>query len=156
MLLARVTSTPTAVCAVVLLGLVFLNRHDWPQPAHVRQQTRARLKFAKLSDSKLKPKQQPRQVSFVTRAGSGEGSAIVPMLVWVIWLGQPMAGVRLAAFRALERSVGVPVRLVQEADLKGLSRPEDPFHPAFFSGAMSSIHRGDYLRAYLMHHWGGG
>jgi hypothetical protein len=42
-----------------------------------------------------------------------EGSATVPKMVWTVWLGKPMWGARLRAFKEIEASVGVPVRLVQ-------------------------------------------
>ena len=42
-----------------------------------------------------------------------EGSSTVPKVVWTLWLGKPMQGARLEAFKDIEASVGVPVRLVQ-------------------------------------------
>ena len=41
------------------------------------------------------------------------GSPTVPVVVWTLWLGKPMKGARLQAFRDIEASVGVPVILVQ-------------------------------------------
>lgn len=92
----------------------------------------------------------------VTATGVASGSQTVPVMVWTLWFGEPMRGHRLKAFRALEASLGVPVRLIQEDEIASLNKSHDPIHPAIFSGTMSAIQQGDYMRAYIMHHYGGG
>mmetsp|Transcript_17943 Transcript_17943/g.53155 ORF Transcript_17943/g.53155 Transcript_17943/m.53155 type:complete len:561 (+) Transcript_17943:68-1750(+) len=92
----------------------------------------------------------------VTSTSHGYGSHTVPVMVWVVWLGPPMRGARLRGLQQLERSVGVQVRLVTEDDFPMINKSHDPIHPAVTSGTMSRIQQGDYVRAYLMHHYGGG
>lgn len=92
----------------------------------------------------------------VVSHGHGAGSSTVPVMVWALWFGAPMKGARLHGFATLQSSVGVPVRLVQERDLPDINKSYSPIHPAVMSGTMSAVQRGDYLRAYIMHHYGGG
>lgn len=81
----------------------------------------------------------------------------VPAICWVIWFGPWMQGARLRAFHALRANIGVEVKLVTEENLHLYNVSTHPFHRAIEQGmGLSQIHRGDYLRAYLMHHYGGG
>merc|ERR1719401_293558 len=83
-----------------------------------------------------------------------EAAPGVPHLVWVFWLGQPMAGPRLNAWHSMQEKMGVPLQLVQGADLHHYERADAPYHPAV--PLLSAIHQADYMRAYFMHHYGGG
>jgi len=74
--------------------------------------------------------------------------------IWAAWFGHPMAGSRKAVFQALNRSTGVPVTLVTQANLQSFVLPDHPLHPAFEH--LSAVHKSDYLAAYLLHHYGGG
>lgn len=65
-----------------------------------------------------------------------------------------MSGERLRAMQALNRSIGVPVRLVTEANVQSYVKPGHALHAGF--EYLSAIHRSDYLAAYLSHHYGGG
>lgn len=65
-----------------------------------------------------------------------------------------MDPVRQAAVDSLRRESGVDVELVTEADLARWTVPHHPIPEAFWH--LSPVHQSDYLRAYLMHHHGGG
>ena len=80
----------------------------------------------------------------------------IPRKVWAFWFGKPMRGDRLNAFKELKKNIGVAVELVTDKTLPQYSVKEWPIHPAIFSGSLSGIHKGDYLRAYFMYHYGGG
>eukprot|EP00038_Savillea_parva_P003278 m.123475 g.123475 ORF g.123475 m.123475 type:complete len:555 (-) comp11129_c0_seq4:929-2593(-) len=88
--------------------------------------------------------------------GHGPGSPTVPVMVWSLWFGKPMSGARRRSFEKIKAAIGVPIRLVTEDNLRSISKSYAPIHPAIFSGTMSAVQRGDYIRAYLMHHYGGG
>ena len=57
----------------------------------------------------------------------------------------------LAALRA---GIGLPIELVTPANLNDWVVAGHPLHPAY--NDLSLVHRSDYLRAYLLHHHGGG
>lgn len=81
----------------------------------------------------------------------------VPVKVWAFWFGNKgMDGHRKKAFEMLQRNIGAPVELVTDTNLHEYNIPESPMHPAVCSKTLSAIHKGDYLRVYFMHHYGGG
>ncbi|WP_144786273.1 glycosyltransferase family 32 protein [Micrococcus luteus] len=87
-------------------------------------------------------------------AAQGE-SRPVPRRVFVLWTGRnAMPAVRVHSLRRLEDSLGVPMELVTPDDLPRWILPEHPLHPGY--ELLSLTHRSDYLRAYLLHHHGGG
>jgi hypothetical protein len=61
---------------------------------------------------------------------------------------------RLAGLRSLERTSGVEVVLIQEADIEDHLVAGHPLHPAF--PYLSAVHQADHLRTYVMHFHGGG
>lgn len=74
--------------------------------------------------------------------------------VFVSWLGSnPMSDNRQRALESLSNT-GVPVQLITLDNVGQWVLPEKPLHPAW--SYLSAIDRGDYLGAYLMHHYGGG
>jgi len=79
----------------------------------------------------------------------------VPSLVWCIWAGDnAMSEQRqrgLASIR--EMNPAAEVILVTPANLGEYVLPEAPLHPIYPS--LSLVHRSDYLRGYLLHHYGG-
>lgn len=80
----------------------------------------------------------------------------VPRVIYAFWTGEnSMSEVRAAVFRTLvEANPDVPVRLITPAELPAFIVPEHPLHPAYEH--LHYVHRADYLRAYFLHHHGGG
>jgi hypothetical protein len=74
--------------------------------------------------------------------------------VITFWFGKSMTGLRLNAFHNLQQNIGVPVTLITEDDIYRYNLTSDPIHPGW--KYLSGIHKGDYLRVYFMHHYGGG
>ena len=50
----------------------------------------------------------------------------------------------------------MPLQVVTDENIGSFNVSTDPIHPAIFAGQLSMNHRVDYLRAYMMHHHGGG
>jgi hypothetical protein len=78
----------------------------------------------------------------------------VRRVVWTFWFGSAMTANRLEALESLRKSLGVPVQLVTDETLHLYNVTGAPFHPAM--AFLSGVHKGDYLRSYFMHHFGGG
>lgn len=81
--------------------------------------------------------------------------APVPRQVWAMWFGDAPTGPRLEAMKSIE-AVGVPVVWLNDTNWKQVEKPTWLFPPALLLDGLSKIHRADYLRAYVMHHYGGG
>jgi hypothetical protein len=76
-------------------------------------------------------------------------------LIFCAWTGlNPMSGQRVQALLSVQVQTGCPVQLLTAANIADWQHPEHAFHPAF--ECLSATHRADYLRVYLMHHYGGG
>jgi len=60
---------------------------------------------------------------------------------------------RMRSFELMTRNLNVPVCLVTKENLHEFILPEFPLHPAFHF--LSDVHKSDYLRIYLLHHYGG-
>ena len=79
----------------------------------------------------------------------------LPRRVFVLWTGSnELSSNRRRNFELLRGTVRVPVELVSPGSLDNWVVPDHPLHPAYDD--LSLVHRSDYLRAYLMHHHGGG
>lgn len=79
----------------------------------------------------------------------------LPRRVFVLWTGEnPMTANRARNFNRLREVIEVPVVLITPSSLQEWLVPGHPLHPAY--KYLSLVHRSDYLRAYLMHHHGGG
>jgi hypothetical protein len=79
--------------------------------------------------------------------------------VFVCWFGvgrenPPMPLKRQKAFASLVNTMDAPVVLVTSENLSRFEVAAYPIHPAFWF--LSGNHKSDYLRAYLLHHYGGG
>ena len=75
-------------------------------------------------------------------------------LVFVFWTGDnQMSKDRLACLDTIANT-GCDVCLVDCDSLASWINPAHRMHPAY--GLLSAVHRSDYLRAYFMHHYGGG
>lgn len=96
--------------------------------------------------------------SFVSKVPirSSASSKDVPRILWCCWTGlEEMSDARRAsldAIRGLSRSL--EVRLVTPENLEKVLIPGSPLPVAYKN--LSAIHKSDVLRAYLMHHHGGG
>jgi hypothetical protein len=76
-------------------------------------------------------------------------------VVFCVWADDnPMSTQRLQALFSIYNHVRCPVAYLNHVSLWQWQLPEAPFHPAF--EYMSQTHKADYLRVYLMHHYGGG
>ena len=76
--------------------------------------------------------------------------------IFVIWADDtPLPSVRKRGLDALiDIQEGIQVELITPANIQKWIVPQHPLHPAFRN--LSSVHKSDYLRAYLLHHHGGG
>ncbi|MCK1799886.1 capsular polysaccharide synthesis protein [Micrococcus sp. XM4230A] len=78
-----------------------------------------------------------------------------PHRIFVLWTGtNALPDVRLRNLELLRQESGVPVKLITPDTLGDWVVEGHPLHPAL--GGLSLTHRSDYLRAYLLHHHGGG
>ncbi|WP_373520508.1 capsular polysaccharide synthesis protein [Aquiflexum sp.] len=77
----------------------------------------------------------------------------VPKVVWCFWSGEKMKDSRALSFRMMREHIGVPVCLVTPENLEQFILKDFPLHSAF--PLLSAVHQSDYIRAYLLHHYGG-
>lgn len=97
-----------------------------------------------------------RPIRGVAAAQPGRGSETVPRRIFCLWTGDnPMTPARRRSMARLRETQGdVDVVLIEAGDVEDWVVPGHPLHPAYEDLAL--IHRSDYLRAYLLHHHGGG
>lgn len=79
----------------------------------------------------------------------------VPYKIFVCWTGDNEMGDsrRESLQKIIEDNPEFEVILVTADNYRDFEVPEHPIHPAYKK--LSYIHRSDYLRAYLMYHYGG-
>jgi len=76
-------------------------------------------------------------------------------LIFCAWTGlNAMSAQRVQALLSIQVQTGCPVQLLTVASIPDWQHPDHPFHPAY--PLLSAVHQADYLRVYLMHHYGGG
>lgn len=76
-------------------------------------------------------------------------------IIFTGWVGGgPMSPERSAALQAIFQKSGRPVVFITDETLHDWEVPESPFHPAY--PYLSAVHKADYLRVYVLHHFGGG
>lgn len=96
--------------------------------------------------------------SFISKVSIEEAapSEHVPRVLWCCWTGlEEMSDARRASLEAIRGlSRDLDVRLVTNENLTEILVPGAPL-PAGYDN-LSSVHKSDVLRAYLMHHHGGG
>ena len=94
--------------------------------------------------------------SFLTRRPpQTDGGIELPRRVFVVWTGEnPMSPNRLRNLERLRSTIGLPVEVVTPETLDRWVVAGHPLHPVYEH--LSLVHRSDYLRAYLLHHHGGG
>ncbi|WP_367718464.1 hypothetical protein AB2N04_09030 [Nitratireductor sp. GISD-1A_MAKvit] len=74
--------------------------------------------------------------------------------IFTFWLGPAdLSPRRLESLQSLVNSQ-CAIHLVTKETLESFASAERPFHEAF--QYLSAVHQSDYLRAYFMHHFGGG
>ena len=78
----------------------------------------------------------------------------VPYVVFICWFGNSISENRYQALKSLIKNIGVPYILVTDDNVFDFQHNQFPFHPAFKN--LSGNHKSDYIRAYLLHHYGGG
>mgnify|MGYP005851962207 CR=1 FL=1 len=78
----------------------------------------------------------------------------VPKIIWCYWAGGPMNESRSKSFEVLLANIGVTVCLISRENVIDFVEEMNPLHPAF--DYLSAVHQSDYVRAYLLHHFGGG
>lgn len=84
-----------------------------------------------------------------------DSRSTVPRRIFCLWVGsQPMSRNRENALYTIQTNTGVRVEVVRDENLEDYILPEHPLHDAY--EYLSGTHKADYLRAYLMHHHGGG
>jgi hypothetical protein len=75
--------------------------------------------------------------------------------IFCIWSGDnEMSSNRQRCLQSIIDNSNAKVILITPNNLSDWIKSSDPIHPAYFN--LSLTHRSDYLRAYLMHHYGGG
>jgi hypothetical protein len=65
-----------------------------------------------------------------------------------------MSAQRIQALWSIFNNTRCPVVFINHQSLRDWEKPEHPYHPAF--EYLSDTHKSDYMRCYLMHHYGGG
>lgn len=78
----------------------------------------------------------------------------VPFVIWCYWEGSEMNKNRSLSFTYLRENIGVPVCLITPQNISKFILPEHPLPQAL--PYASIVHRSDFIRAYLMHFYGGG
>lgn len=78
----------------------------------------------------------------------------VPFVVWCYWEGEEMNGNRKLSFEYLQKNIEVPLGLITPINLSSFIKDNHPLPKDF--DKLSIVHRSDYIRTYLMHHYGGG
>ena len=83
----------------------------------------------------------------------------VPQVVFVCWFGRlnefpKMSKNRQKAWKSLVSELKVPVILLTPRNYKQFEVDSHPIHRSF--KYLSANHKSDYLRAYMLHHLGGG
>jgi len=84
----------------------------------------------------------------------------VPKAVFVCWFAgykvdnQKMSKYRFEAFKSLVENIGVPVILITSNNYHYFIKQSHPIHKSF--ELLSGNHKSDYMRAYLLYHYGGG
>ena len=77
----------------------------------------------------------------------------VPTRIFAVWIGGPIPDIRKVSLESMS-SLGLPIQLIDENNLHEWILRDHPLHRSW--QYLSAIHRGDYLRSYLMHYYGGG
>ena len=80
--------------------------------------------------------------------------------IYVCWFGGynkklPLMGYkRFLAFKSLVETISVPIILITNYNYESFIKEEYPLHESF--KYLSGVHKSDYFRVYMLHHYGGG
>jgi len=75
--------------------------------------------------------------------------------VFCLWSGSnAMSPQRIQALWSIYNNTHCQVAFISAQTVRNWEKQEHPFHPAY--DLLSDTHKSDYLRCYLMHHYGGG
>lgn len=92
---------------------------------------------------------------FLALTSEAEPASEVSRRIFALWTGEnEIPGIRRKHLNALASTREIEFELVTPNNLHEWILPEAPLHPAY--SHLSLVHRSDYLRAYLLHHHGGG
>lgn len=76
-------------------------------------------------------------------------------VIFCMWAGQnEMSTQRIQALWSIYNNTHCPIMFINHRSVRDWEKPESPYHPAF--DYLSYTHQSDYIRTYLMHHYGGG
>lgn len=78
----------------------------------------------------------------------------VPRVIWCCWFGSTMSANRIQGLETMRANLGVPLCLVTDRNLNEFVLTDYPLHKAW--NYLSDVHKSDYMRIYLLHHYGGG
>lgn len=148
-------------------GALQLARQGKHQAFVVSKRARARARGVKFASataaagpySVLRPyefdRSRYRRSFLAWEAPPATGPSALPRRVFAAWTGDnDLTPVRAANLERMRETLGVPVELVTPDTLGEWVVEGHPIHPAYEH--LSLVHRSDYLRAYLLHHHGGG
>lgn len=87
--------------------------------------------------------------------GLSDFNGLKARTIFCVWTGDElMSQNRLKALWSIFKNTACPIAFITKDTLPHWINPEHPLHPAY--EYLSSTHKSDYLRCYLMHHYGGG
>ncbi|MBV5315724.1 MAG: hypothetical protein JZU47_20670 [Prolixibacteraceae bacterium] len=91
-----------------------------------------------------------------TKVQLAQVSANMPFsyVVWCFWYDGFMNENRTRSLELMKANLGVPLCLITKENLNEFILPDNPLHPTF--QWLSDVHKSDYMRIYLLHHYGGG
>ena len=110
---------------------------------------------ARLRKSLRKRKTRRRHRRMRQRGGQVSESASIPVQVFTCWLGPwEMSEARKQCLESIKKNIDVKHIHITDENLKEYIKPEAPLHEGY--QYLSGNHRSDYIRCYMMHHYGGG
>lgn len=84
----------------------------------------------------------------------------VPKVVYVCWFSHIKGALpfftvrRINALLSLIKNIGAPVIMITDENFKSFEVKDNPIHEGF--DFLSGNHKSDYVRAYMLYHYGGG
>lgn len=83
----------------------------------------------------------------------------IPQVVYLCWFSHKdylphFSFKRMNALKSLISNIGVPVIILTTENYKAFEVKDYPIHEAF--NYLTGVHKADYLRCYMLHHYGGG
>jgi hypothetical protein len=75
-------------------------------------------------------------------------------ILFILWMGGKLTDNRKESIETIKKNTKCNVVLINKDNLHNYILKDYPLHKGF--KYLSSIHKADYLRCYLMHHYGGG